>query len=139
MMTIEMFADDVEKLERRYAASPDNLEVIVALANAYANQGRWAEAVKAYKAAIAIDPQNGDLYNRMGVVYVALDEPTSAEEYYLKAIENAPEESKPYFNLGELYQKQRRWSNAKYLFEKCLQLSNDPDERAEVRLKIVSM
>ena len=124
---------EIEDLERQFAAHSDNIEVVLALANAYADLGRWEEAVKMYKTAIALDPENGDYYNRLGIVFVTIDDPVGAEESYLKAIECSPEDSKYYFNLGELYRGQRRLLNAKYVFSKCLQLSADPEERAEVR------
>ena len=130
---------EIEELERRFAAKPGNVEVALALANAYADLGRWEEAVKAYKTAIALDPENGDYYHRLGIVFVTINDPVEAEEAYLKAIECSPEDSKSYINLGELYQKQRRWSNAKYIFSKCLQFSTDPDERAAVQEKILYM
>ena len=138
-MEQKLIPGELEELERQFAVRPDDVEVVLALANAYAELERWEEAVKSYKLAIQLDPENGDLYNRLGVVFVSIDDPVEAEESYLKAIDCSPEESRYYFNLGELYQHQRRMSNAKYVFGKCLQLSNDPDERAEVREKLLFM
>jgi tetratricopeptide (TPR) repeat protein len=127
---------EIEELERQFTAHPDNVEVVLALANAYADLGCWEEAVNAYKISIELDPENGDLYNRLGIVFVKINDPVEAEESYLRAIECSPDDSGFYFNLGELYQRQRRWSNAKYVFAKCLQISNDPDERAVIREKL---
>lgn len=138
-MEQRLIPGELEELERQFAANPDDVEVVLALANAYADLGRWEEAVRAYKIAIQLDPENGDLYNRLGVVFVSIDDPVEAEESYLRAIDCSPEESRYYFNLGELYQHQRRLSNAKYVFGKCLQFSNDPDERAAVREKLLFM
>jgi Flp pilus assembly protein TadD len=138
-MEQKLIPGEIEELERQYAANPDDVEVVLALANAYAELERWEKAVKAYKLAIQLDPENGDLYNRLGIVFVSIEDPVEAEELYLRAIECSPEESSYYFNLGELYQYQRRLSNAKYVFGKCLQLSNDPDERAAVREKLLFM
>jgi len=138
-MKPNLIAGDLVELKQQYYANSDNVEVVLALANAYADLGRWQEAVEAYKIAITLDPENGDLYNRLGIVFFALDDPADAEESYLRAIEYSPWDAESYFNLGELYRAQRRWSNAKYMFEKCLQLSNDPGERAAVREKIISL
>jgi tetratricopeptide (TPR) repeat protein len=138
-MIPNIIAGNLAELKQQFYANPDDVEVILALANAYADLGRWEEAVEAYKIAIKLDPENGDLYKRLGVVFVALDDPDDAEDSYLRAIEHSPWDAESYNNLGELYRGQRRWSNAKYMFEKCLQLSNDPDERAIVRGKIISL
>ena len=138
-MVQKLFSSNVDQLEKQFVESPENVEIILALANAYADLGRWEEAVEAYQLAISLDPENGDLYNRMGIVFVALDDPMEAEESYLRAIEYSPWDAVSYYNLGELYRGQHRWSNAKYMFEKCLQLSNDPGERAAVREKIISL
>jgi Flp pilus assembly protein TadD len=130
---------ELEELERRFAAKPGDVEVALALANAYADQGRWEEAVKLYKIAIELDPENGDLYNRLGIVFVSIDDPVEAEESYLQAIRLSPMNPESYYNLGELYRIQHRWSNAKYMFEKCLQLADDYDMRMEVREKLISL
>ena len=136
-MEPELLADNISTLEKQFAAHPENVEVILALANAYADHRRWEEAVRLYKAAIVSDPENGDLYNRLGIVFVALDDQAEAEESYFRAIECAPGDARPYFNLGLLYERQNRRSNAKYVFEKCLQLSIDPHEMAAVNEKLI--
>jgi Flp pilus assembly protein TadD len=138
-MKANLIAGNLVELKQQFYANPDDVEVVLALANAYADQGRWEEAVEAYKLAIKLDPENGDLYNRLGIVFVALEDPDDAEDSYLKAIEYSPWDAESYYNLGELYRVQRRWSNAKYMFEKCLQMSNDPGERAVVKEKIISL
>jgi len=138
-MNPELIVGSVDDLEKQFVESPDNVEIILALANAYADLGRWEDAVEAYKLAISLDPENGDLYNRLGIVFVALDDAGEAEESYLRAIDCSPWDAVSYYNLGELYRGQHRWSNAKYMFEKCLQMSNDPDERSAVREKIISL
>jgi len=138
-MEPQLIAGSVYELEKQFLDYPDNVEIILALASAYADLGRWEEAVEAYKLAITLDPENGDLYNRLGIVFVALDDTGEAEESYLRAIDCSPWDAESYYNLGELYRGQHRWSNAKYMFEKCLQMSNDPDERSAVREKIISL
>ena len=138
-METELLADDIDELEKQFAENPENIEVILNLANAYADSGRWEDAVKTYKIAIKMDPKNGDLYNRLGIVFVTIDDPAEAEVSYLRAIACSPLDSKIYFNLGELYQVQGRWSNAKYVFGKCLHLSTDPDERVAVQEKLIAL
>ena len=129
----------LEELERKFAAKPGEVEIVLALANAYADQGRWEEAVRLYKLAIELDPENGDLYNRLGIVFVSVDDPVEAEESYLQSIRLSPMNPESYYNLGELYRIQHRWSNARYMFEKCLQLTDDLDMRMEVREKLISL
>ena len=79
-MKANLIAGNLVELKQQFYANPDNVEVVLALANAYADQGRWEEAVEAYKLAIKLDPENGDLYNRLGVVFVALEDPDDAED-----------------------------------------------------------
>ena len=129
----------LEELERKFAAKPGDVEIVLALANAYADHGRWEEAATMYKLAIELDPENGDLYNRLGIVFVSVDDPVEAEESYLHAIRLSPMNPESYYNLGELYRIQHRWSNARYMFEKCLQLTDDLDMRMEVREKLISL
>ena len=138
-MEPKLISGNVDQLEKQFVEDPDNVEIVLALANAYADLGRWEDAVEAYQLAISLDPKNGDLFNRLGIVFVALDDPFEAEDSYLRAIEYSPWDAISYYNLGELYRGQHRWSNAKYMFEKCLQFTSDPDDRAVVREKIISL
>ncbi len=104
---------------------------IHAPADAYADQGRWYEAVEAYKTALGLNPDSADLHNDLGIAYEEIGNTELAEQAYHKAIALRPNHSNAYFNLGSLYKEQDRLSEATSAFESCLQFTTDPDERSD--------
>jgi Flp pilus assembly protein TadD len=112
------------------------VERLYHLAEAQADEGRWDEAVRLYKEALALEPSDSDLHNNLGTVYEEAGRLEEAEEAYRQASTLSPEDSMPYYNLGTLYEGQGRMSEAIEAFQKCLQYSTDPEERVDVEEKL---
>lgn len=51
----------IERLAKRVAADPSNVDDLAMLGWSYVNTGKYAEGVEAYKQAVARDPQNSKL------------------------------------------------------------------------------
>ncbi len=132
-------ADGLAILEERVASDPQSISDVHALADAYADRGQWDDAIKAYRAAIALDAANADLHNSLGTVYEEVGDLEEAERAYQQAIVLKPNDSMAYYNLGLLYEEQQRVPEAIQALEKCLRYSRDADERSEVRKKLASM
>ncbi|HTB63253.1 MAG TPA: tetratricopeptide repeat protein [Opitutales bacterium] len=78
-------------------------------------QDRYEEAIPAFKAAIAIDPNYGDAHDNLGLCYIRLSEYDLAISEFRKAIAIDKTENKDYqshFNLGCAYLDQNDWSGA---------------------------
>jgi hypothetical protein len=112
---------------------------IGALADAYADEGRWVEAREAYQKAIAADPTDADLYNSLGTVYEVLGQPEEAEHAYLQAVALDPQEAVIYYNLGVMYQAQKRAPEAIRAYEQCIQYATDPKERADAERRLARL
>ncbi len=126
-------------LEKRMAAHPDSLADTRALADAYAERGRWDAAVEIYWAAIALDASDADLCNSLGAAYEGAGDPKQAEDAYRQAVTLQPEDAVAYYNLGSLYEEQRRIPEAIEAFKKCLRYSSSPDEYPEIEQKLSAM
>ncbi len=63
-------------------------------------RGRLAEAVDAYRAALAINPNYADAYNNLGNVFQDLQQAENALECYRQAIRCEPNNANAYRNLG---------------------------------------
>ena len=135
----QLDAGELAILEEKAASHPERIEDIHALAEAYSDRGRWHDAIRAYKAAIALDATGADLHNSLGTVYEEVNDLGEAERAYQQAIALGPDDAMPYYNLGLLYEEQQRTTEAIKALEKCLQYSTDPAERSEVREKLSSM
>ena len=61
-------AGDVAALERCLALHPDDVEVMSDLGAVYETLDRWERAEAVYRRALTIDPQDGDVHVRLGVL-----------------------------------------------------------------------
>jgi uncharacterized protein (TIGR03032 family) len=73
-------------------------------------RGRLAEAVDAYRAALAINPNYADAYNNLGNVFQDLQQAENALECYRQAIRCEPNNVNAYRNLGYVLKEQGRIS-----------------------------
>lgn len=71
------------------------------------------------------DPRNGKICNTIGFYYYKIKDYRNAVQYYLKAIELAPEYPLSYNNLGVVYLKLQQYEGAEKCFRKAIEL--DPE------------
>lgn len=77
------------------------------------------------KQLLQIEPEHGESYNKLGVVYARRDDLITAETYFQEALRFNPNLAGAYSNLGNIYQ-HRGWTDrAISAYEKAIQL--DPD------------
>jgi len=129
-------ARDISQLRERAAANPDSVSDIWNLADAYAIEAMYEEALEAYNSALKLDPANADLFNELGNVYEELGALDSAEKSYYQAISLRPNHANAYYNLGLLYESIYRIPEAFRSYAKSLELSTDIDEWREVKEKL---
>jgi tetratricopeptide (TPR) repeat protein len=77
-------------------------------------QGRLAEAIEECHRAIAVDPEFGNPYNDIGVYLMQQDKLDEAIPWLERAKAASRYEPRhfPYMNLGRVYAKQGKWSEA---------------------------
>jgi tetratricopeptide (TPR) repeat protein len=89
------------------------------LGSTYAEQGKWEEAIAAYKKALAqtiyASPEN--TYNNLGYAYWALDRRKEAEDAFRAALQLEPKLVPSHFWLGVLLEKEGRKAEAKVHFQ----------------------
>jgi tetratricopeptide (TPR) repeat protein len=99
-------------------------EVHTNLGASLLNTGSPAEAMRAYEAAVRIDPTYAGAYLNMGTLFGKLRQPARARQCFEKAIELKPEYAPSYYNLG-LVLEQSDAEAACRCYETALSL--DPD------------
>jgi hypothetical protein len=80
---------------------------------------RWPEAIAAYRQAIALDPNDGDSYNQLGVLYEMAGDAAETEQAFLKALELSPDATDALINIGCFYMDQERWDEALLTLQWC--------------------
>lgn len=126
-------------LKSQAAPHPDSVEAARDLADTYADQNRWDEAIEQYQIAVKLDSASSDLYNSLGIAYEEVGRLEEAERAYQQAIALNAKDSMPYYNLAIMYEKQQRIPEAVQAYRKCLQYSTDPSEHSEVKKKVIDL
>jgi len=109
------------ELDPTYAEAQTNLGVTLA------QQGKWSEAVTAYRKALSLPvyPTPEVAYANLGWAYLNLDKVREAEESYRAAIQLQPKFSQAYYFLGVVLDREGRKDEAKAAFRSARDL--DPD------------
>lgn len=89
------------------------------------NEGKYQDAVTAYKEVIRINPKHSLAHNDLGASYAALGNYHEAIGSYLQATIINPQYDGTYFNLGLAYQEQNRWHEAIEAYKKTIKLKPD--------------
>ena len=79
----------------------------MSLIDTYVRSGQNEKAIENLTTAIAKNPENGQLYHVMGIVYeTGLKDYAKAEEFFKKALEINPESAESLSSLGRVYYNQ---------------------------------
>ncbi|MCD5412121.1 tetratricopeptide repeat protein [Thermodesulfovibrionales bacterium] len=90
------------------------------MGRAYLSEGSTQMAYVHLQKALRLSPDNKEILNSLGVVYLRLEEFKRAKDLFLKAVSIDPEFSEAYANMGVAYMKTEQWQNAIESFEKAL-------------------
>jgi len=105
-------------------------------ARAYQNLENYESAVKEYKDAIEIEPDDIEALHGMGIAYIDMDEYNLAEKTLRKLLGIVPYYAPAHFDLGAVYVAQGRYPEAENEYETALEI--DPNfERAAVWAALV--
>jgi tetratricopeptide (TPR) repeat protein len=119
LLNIERFPDAQAEFDKAVAIDPTYADAYHNLGSALAGEGKWEEAIGAYKKALAqaiyARPQN--TYNNLGYAYWALDRRKEAEEAFRAALQLEPKLVPSHFWLGVLLEKEGRKAEAKTHFQ----------------------
>ncbi len=129
-----LFEAAIDHLQTARRLSPLNTDHAANLARAYrswaeeeANSSKTAEhlqrALQHYKDAIALSPQNAQLYNEAGMTLAALGDVEGARGYYLQSLELDDRYAPTYLLLGDLHLDAEEWAEAIALYEKAVALA----------------
>jgi tetratricopeptide (TPR) repeat protein len=113
----------IEEYRAVLAGDPNNLVALIALGNAYFDNGQWKEAAAVMKA-LLIDPRNADVRCDMGTAYRNLGMPERALAEYRLALKHVPGHLNARYNMGIVYAYDRKDARAAiHIWEELLKLA----------------
>lgn len=119
-----------DQLQRARFYAPDNPETNLALGNLRLAQGNRAEAVIFYEAALRVDSTHKSALNNLGVIALDAHRPAEAKEYFRRALQQEPDNSKTHFLLAKAELALGNIAGARNALARALE--HEPD-RAEYR------
>jgi tetratricopeptide (TPR) repeat protein len=94
------------------ATSSAASRTVTTKANTYFNQKRYAEAAKAYKEALRLNPNDAQAQNGLGSAYFKMDQYEEAIEAFKLGLRLNPNEALAHFRLGTAYAQLGRFEEA---------------------------
>ena len=88
---------------------------------ALADDKKFEDAIKAYKKAVALNPQYGLAFNNLGSAYENIDDEEAALDAYKKAIEINPQHAEAQHNLGAILNQRGQNEQAKECYIKAIE------------------
>jgi tetratricopeptide (TPR) repeat protein len=119
LLNIGRFPDAQVEFEKAVQLDATYADAYHNLGSAYAEQGKWEEAIGAYKKALAqpIYAKPQSTYNNLGYAYWALDRRKEAEEAFRAALQLDPKLVPSHFWLGVVLEREGRKAEAKAHFQ----------------------
>lgn len=105
LVQVEMliFEDKLETAEKLlnelYAIEPTNEEIYIQKANIFSKKDNHEKAVELLKIALKYTDDYADVHNLIGMEYLFMDELELAKEYFIKCLEEEPEEQSSLYNV----------------------------------------
>jgi tetratricopeptide (TPR) repeat protein len=98
---------------------PDSFQLHALMAEVYADDERYPEAVKQYQAALAKRPDAPGIYYALGIAYWAQNDLNEAESAFLLALKEDPGNAMTNLYLGDIAVKQGRFNEALEFLQKA--------------------
>jgi tetratricopeptide (TPR) repeat protein len=117
----------IQSLKTKISQEPNDMEVVITLANFLHDEGMTEEAIVYYKKYLEKNTKNTDVIVDLGICYFELGDTKVAISEMEKAIAIDPKHQKAYFNVGIISLKERDFKKAIEYFDKCYKVNpNDP-------------
>ncbi len=113
----------IEELEKRIAANPDDVKLVLQLANLLQDAKFYDKAIQNYKTYLAKQPNDPDALVDLGICYYDMGQYDEATSYMKKALQVDPKHVLGHFNLGIVALRQGKMKEANEWFRKTIELA----------------
>jgi type IV pilus assembly protein PilF len=119
LLNIGRYADAQAEFQKAVELDPTYADAFHNLGSAYAEQGKWEDAIVAYRKALAqtIYASPESTYNNLGYAYWAINKRREAEEAFRAALQLEPKLVPSHFWLAVILEKDGRKDEAKVHFK----------------------
>jgi len=93
------------------------------LGNSFYYENKYDEAIKAYKEAIKINPQDDNAYHEIGISYASMEKHDKAIDAYIAAIKINPKDYSTYYNLGISYSNLKKYDKAIEVYKVSIKIN----------------
>jgi len=119
----------VAEAEKKLAADPKNIELIIALGRAQATVWRYRDAIATYTRGIEIDPTHAMLYRHRGHRFITTRQFDKAISDMERAAKLNDKDFDIWYHLGLAYNLKGRFEDAAAAYEKAYAVSEKDDSR----------
>lgn len=116
-------AEQLEHLQALVAACPNDPRPLFLLGTYRYGRQEWEEAIKAYEAAVRVDPGFSPVYNQLGYALRNLNRLNDAEKAFRTYKELVPDEPNPYDSHAELLMMMGKHKEAVEEYRKALAIN----------------
>jgi cytochrome c-type biogenesis protein CcmH/NrfG len=125
--------DEVGRLEALAARQPADGAPRVALGNLYMDHQRWEDAIRWYRDALAVGPDDPDVATDLGGCYVHAGRPAEGLAAFDRVLERHPDHRNARFNRGVALLALDRPLEAALSWEELLRRHPDDPQRGRLR------
>jgi len=129
-------ANEVKALETLAARDRGNAQVRVELGNLYMDHSRWDDAVRWYREALAVSPNQPDVLVDVGACLVNAGKPGEGLAEFERALKQSPDHKKALFNKGIALMESGRPKDAVAVWENLLKRFPDDPQLQGLRAQI---
>lgn len=117
-----VYGDDTMKQQEEAVDKNPSAAGYLELGNAYAERGRFNDAVRAYKKGLGINPNDPAILANLGVALYQMGRFDEAKEQFQKALKVKPDDAATTYLLGATYLQMGDQQNAEAMFKKALEI-----------------
>jgi len=129
-------ANEVKALETLAARDRSNAQVRAELGNLYMDHSRWDDAVRWYREALVVSPNQPDVLVDVGACLVNSGKPGEGLAEFEKALQQSPNHKKALFNKGIALMESGRPKDAVAVWENLLKRFPDDPQLQGLRAQI---
>jgi tetratricopeptide (TPR) repeat protein/capsular polysaccharide biosynthesis protein len=115
----------IEICQQAIATDPDGVDFYPYLARAYAQQGKFAPAISAYRKTLGTRINQAEIYAELGLLHSKQQDPRQAAWHYKQALKLQPDWAELQYNLAVVLHQMGNWQEAIAAYNQTIKIKPD--------------